>query len=445
MNNSEKGREKKLPARASLEHLRKQAKRRVQQNPSLKLAEVQHQLAREYGCRNWVELVRIVESRLSPVKPDDIFMAIHRGNGPQLATLLDAHPALLHERFDHMGTAPWIDMSVRASFRLSGEAVRDVTPLEHAVRILGEENGSPEKQRVLELLHRMDRKTQLKNAIRQGDSGTVNRLLDADPTLLEVDLWPPAVYEAKSLAMTRLLLDRGLNPNRCSAPRLPLHLSVYQVLPEMIECLLNAGADSTMRNPLGETPLDLLDAYEPRPIGDPDVHRIKALLLAAGAEMDFLCAVRLGDARHLEALLEGGAPVHPDALHAAARSGRPEAAAVLLRHGADPNRVNDKKNTPLWFAAQSPALYDGRIAVMKQLLQAGADLHQRCERGSTALHFAAWRGPVQVVEFLLSQGARTGEVDDNGKTPIDDALMSPESKDREAIVNLLGAPFNEAG
>lgn len=53
---------KKLPVRPSLEHLQKQAKRRVKQNPALQLSEAQHQLAREYGCKNWVELVQMVEA-----------------------------------------------------------------------------------------------------------------------------------------------------------------------------------------------------------------------------------------------------------------------------------------------------------------------------------------------------------------------------------------------
>jgi ankyrin repeat protein len=282
-----------------------------------------------------------------------------------------------------------------------------------------------------------DRKTELKDALRRQDADAVNRLLDADATLLDIDLWPPAIYDAKSLVMTRLLLERGLDPNRCSAPRLPLHLAVYQVLPEVIECLLNAGADPAFRNSLGETPLDLLDAYEARPFGDPDVHRIKSLLIEAGAKIDFLGLVRLGDRPQLEAVIKAGAPLHPDALHAAARSGRPEVADLLLRYGAEADRINEKKNTPLWFAAQSPGPYEGRIAVMKRLLEAEVDLHRRCEGGSTALHFAAWRGPAQVVEFLLSQGARANEYDDQGRTPTDYAPKKPESEDRNAIMNLL--------
>lgn len=53
---------KRLPVNPSLEHLQKQAKRLSRQDHTLKLAEAQHQLAREYGCKNWAELSRMVEA-----------------------------------------------------------------------------------------------------------------------------------------------------------------------------------------------------------------------------------------------------------------------------------------------------------------------------------------------------------------------------------------------
>jgi len=53
---------KKLPVNPSFEHLQKQAKRRAKQSPSLPLATVQHQMAREYGCKTWAELKQRVET-----------------------------------------------------------------------------------------------------------------------------------------------------------------------------------------------------------------------------------------------------------------------------------------------------------------------------------------------------------------------------------------------
>ncbi|MEM6334125.1 MAG: ankyrin repeat domain-containing protein [Planctomycetota bacterium] len=51
---------KHFPVNPSLEHLQKQAKRRAKQQPDLTLAKAQHLLVKEYGCRDWVELTRVV-------------------------------------------------------------------------------------------------------------------------------------------------------------------------------------------------------------------------------------------------------------------------------------------------------------------------------------------------------------------------------------------------
>ncbi|WP_428940880.1 hypothetical protein [Fontivita pretiosa] len=53
---------KRLPVNPSIEHLKKRAKRLAAREPSLKLADAQHRLAREYGCRNWAELAHVVET-----------------------------------------------------------------------------------------------------------------------------------------------------------------------------------------------------------------------------------------------------------------------------------------------------------------------------------------------------------------------------------------------
>ncbi|HXC01878.1 MAG TPA: serine hydrolase [Opitutaceae bacterium] len=53
---------KKLPSNPSLEHLQKQAKKLVKQNPSLQLAAAQHRIAQEYGFKNWAELAKAVEA-----------------------------------------------------------------------------------------------------------------------------------------------------------------------------------------------------------------------------------------------------------------------------------------------------------------------------------------------------------------------------------------------
>ena len=60
-----------LPPRPNLEHLKKQAKDLLQdlkqKNPTLKLADAQHALAREYGFASWPKLKAYVELLPRPV------------------------------------------------------------------------------------------------------------------------------------------------------------------------------------------------------------------------------------------------------------------------------------------------------------------------------------------------------------------------------------------
>lgn len=53
---------KRLPVNPSLEHLRKQAKRLSKSRPDLSLQQAQHQLALDYGCANWTEMSRVVDT-----------------------------------------------------------------------------------------------------------------------------------------------------------------------------------------------------------------------------------------------------------------------------------------------------------------------------------------------------------------------------------------------
>ena len=188
------------------------------------------------------------------------------------------------------------------------------------------------------------------------------------------------------------------------------------------------------RNSLGETPLGLLDAYEPRPVGDEDARRIRSLLLRWGAQDDLFSLARAGDLDTLSKLLDETPKLmlaRSDEtgftlLATAARSGRPAVAGLLIERGAPVDAANEQDNTPLWFACQSSARAADRIAVAEKLLEGGAEVDRRCEEGTTALHFAAWRGPVGMVELLLSRGATKSVADNLGRT----ALAHAEAKPR---------------
>lgn len=656
---------KKLPVNPSLEHLQKQAKRWVKQDASLKLTEAQYRLAREYGCKNWAELARVVETmsrgadQLANVKrkveplpqaarevdietvrellaegnftqhdldaalahalwygdestwlarksladlllehgadPDgqygsaygpivfgtaeclepnglqylidagadvtfppiptkygmasvyshtgtyvrgrnarkhryiDILLAnkayippevtppilaIHRGDAKALADLLDAEPELITRRFPDMpygnmglrgatllhcavefgeiecaeelfqrhadinmkadlidgigGQTPvfhaintncdgnfpmleylvkrvgqWIDMSVRATWSNYGEPQPiPMTPLEYAVSGATAESRKWRSKidEELAILQTLDHGEQIKAALLKEDSSTVSHLLDERPDLLTPALWPVAIFQARSLSMTRLLLARGLDPNLCSAPRKPLHFAVDRGLPDIARELLAAGADPNIRDGEGFSPLDL---YGGLASNDPNTRAtLIAMLKNAGAMVNVWTSLRIGESDlAIREMTTGPDLIHspsPDLgflpLHVAARMGDAKVVKWLLENGA---AVDVGGNTALWFACQSGFPAEGRLEVAKLLLAAGADPNRRCENGTTALHFAAWRGPVAMVELLLLRGARGWIADEKEKTPADFAREYSVAADKEEIVRLF--------
>ena len=90
-----------LPARPSLEFLKKLAKERLREHratqPDTKLSAVQLELAREYGFPSWRALKAEVDRRQSSPR-DRFFAACSAGDVATLRELLDAHPTLVQER-----------------------------------------------------------------------------------------------------------------------------------------------------------------------------------------------------------------------------------------------------------------------------------------------------------------------------------------------------------
>jgi ankyrin repeat protein len=116
-----------------------------------------------------------------------------------------------------------------------------------------------------------------------------------------------------------------------------------------------------------------------------------------------------------EPLLDAGIAhwmyVGDTALHAAAAGYRVEIAKMLLAGGGDPNAAkNHRRSQPLHYAAdgylENPHWNPQRqVAMIRLLLEAGADLHAQDKNGATPLHRAVRTRCAAAVVCLLEAGA----------------------------------------
>jgi ankyrin repeat protein len=192
-----------------------------------------------------------------------------------------------------------------------------------------------------------------------------------------------------------------------------LHWAVYQHDSELVRALLEAGADPSVRNLFGSTPM-----MEAASVGHTE---ILTLLLDAGADVE---------SRNYEG---------QTALMAVARTGNLDAARPLLEAGADPNALESwgGQTAIMWAAARRHA------EMIRLLAEHGADTNARSfdrvwERrttaeprpknydtgGMTAALFAAREGCAECIPVLKSLGADLDLGNRNGVTPLLIALLN---------------------
>ena len=100
-------------------------------------------------------------------------------------------------------------------------------------------------------------------------------------------------------------------------------------------------------------------------------------------------------------------------LHNAAENDEAKVVASLLDRGADIEARNEKGSTPLHVAAEY-----NESEVVALLLDRGANIESHTKRGVTPLHLAAAHNKPEVVALFLDRGANIEARPESGRTPL---------------------------
>jgi len=246
-------------------------------------------------------------------------------------------------------------------------------------------------------------------AAREGDIATAKVMLDAgvDINQTDVDGTSGLVIGImnKKYTFAKFLLDRGADPN---------------VTDVKGRAALYAAIDARDED---WSALPMRKELDPMPSAD----LIKAIL-SHGANLNAQLTHNLPGRSGMDygdvALDQGSTP-----FMRAARSGDAAVMRMLLQAGADPKITTKDGNNALLFAAgigyrdkQTQGTENDALEALKLCLAQGMDLNQTNGKGETALHGAANRGSDLLVKFLVEHGAKLDAKSKTGFTPLDIAM-----------------------
>lgn len=429
------------------------------------LRDVQHALAREHGVESWTALkARIAEADARPddshVALGELLLAAGTGDLSRLGAVLDRHPALVSER----GTLPGhTGLRTALHFGIRHEAI---------VRALLDRGADPNVR------DEGDNATALHFAAENQDPGIIRALVEhgADPNgegdghELAVIGWASCWdYREADPAIVDYLLAHGARHHIFSAVamgdvatvralvarspaelarrmdvtnkrRTPLHLAVVKKQPQVLETLLDLGADANAVDAAGLTPLDQAALGGEAQLAE--------RLIARGARLRLPAAVLLQRTDDVERLLRDdpgclkpGQHYGTLIVHVSSRAPG-NVVDTLIRLGADVN-VSDDPSTALdgaiGYTPLHAAAFHGNRDAAAVLLKHGANVNLRDDKYcGTPAGWADHAGHGEVRDLILA-----GPIDIFQAIQFDRVARLPEILARDP--GALNRPFREYG
>jgi uncharacterized protein len=218
----------------------------------------------------------------------------------------------------------------------------------------------------------------------------------------------------------RILLDAGAKPNDVlpKSGLTPLLIASAMGRAKVAALLLDKGANPDVVAANGFTPLH----YAAHRRG-PAATSIVTALLAHNAKPN----VRLNQQKRAAESPNGIVFQGATPLAFAADVENIDSVKALVAAGADPLIATESGTSPLMLAAgagcdvvrsRTPAERAVSIQTVKFLVEHGADVNAAGQFGWTALHSATYQGLNDVIEYLVSKGAKLETRDGFGQTPL---------------------------
>ncbi len=216
-----------------------------------------------------------------------------------------------------------------------------------------------------------------------------------DPyTLANNTYYMVSAIRRKDLGEMKRLIARGapIDGKAYDGRPTPLHMAIAVNSPKMVEALIDAGADIERPSAEGDSPLAMSVKRNLRS----KKNDVPMLLIKAGADVNRIDAGKT-------------APIHY-----AVATGNAPLAEALLKYGATPHlRHPVQGEEPLIIS-----LGKKDATMVKTLLDGGADPNAKTKQGAPALSAALGLGSMNSMKLLLDAGANINAADNEGHTPL---------------------------